>query len=154
MNVEYINPFIRSTQNTFETMLNLHPKKTGMRIKETPEAIYDVSAVIGLGGSASGVVTLSFPKEVVLQVVSNFIGEPMRSLNMEVADAVGELVNMISGGAKTDLNNMGFNLSLALPNVVMGSDHQIWKKRDVPCVVLDFECEAGNFAIEVSLIEK
>jgi len=151
MKVEYINPFITSTVNVFSTMMGVTPKKTDLFVKEAPEASYDVSAMIGLSGNVTGVVTLSFPKDCALKVVSRFIGSEIKILDREVADGIGELVNIISGGAKSDLNKLGLGLSIALPNVVIGKSHQVWRTRDVPCICILFECDLGKFSIEVSL---
>ncbi len=66
----------------------------------------------------------------------------------DFADAVGELANMIAGGAKRHLGNLA---SITVPSVVIGSGHVIARLTDVPCIVIPCQTDAGSFAVEVSI---
>ena len=101
MKVEFINPFIESTFAVFKAMLNLEPKKDKLYIKENSNPTYDVSGIIGLVGDVSGSVVISFPEDLVLLMVENFVGEKKETVDDDVVDAVGELVNIIAGNAKS-----------------------------------------------------
>ena len=58
MQVEYINPFIQSVANVFRTMLNCELERKSLSLKDNSSPTYEVSAVIGLTGKASGAVVL------------------------------------------------------------------------------------------------
>jgi len=60
-----------------------------------------------------------------------------------------ELANIIAGNAKKDLFNL--NVSISLPNVVIGKNHQIACPSDVKSFVVPFTSEIGNLVLEVSL---
>jgi chemotaxis protein CheX len=45
------------------------------------------------------------------------IGEKYDEMNEEVADCVGELTNMISGDARSQLQKVGFDFTAAIPTV-------------------------------------
>jgi len=149
MDVSYINPFIISTIETFQKMLKSEAKPGQVQLKNDTTYTYDVSGVIGLSGEAQGSICLSFPKLIALKVVSALVGAEIKIIGPEVADAIGEIANIIAGNAKQHLTQ--FNLSISLPKVIMGKDHKIASQRGVPTIVVPFDCPLGNFAMEVSL---
>lgn len=149
MDVAYINPFVISTIETFKKMLSSEAKPGKVSLKNDSVHSYDVSGIIGLSGEAQGSICLSFPKIMALKVVSQLVGSEIKVIGAEVADCIGELANIIAGNAKQHLTQ--FNLSISLPKVVMGKDHHIASQRGVPTIVVPFECQYGEFAMEVSL---
>ena len=152
MKVEYINAFVESTVNALQTMAMLSPKREEIKIKKEGEsATFDISGLIGIAGEAVGSVVLSFPESTALKVVSNFIGEEVTEVNRDVLDAIGELTNIIAGGAKKIFSEHGHHFKISIPNVVHGKDHKINRPKNVPCILVTFNSEAGKFAVEVSL---
>ncbi len=152
MNVEYINPFINSTINALTTMCSLSPTRGKPYLKTDPdEAFADISAIIGLAGEANGWVAVSFPRGTALKVAANMLGEKKVSIDADVQDAVGEIVNMIAGGAKADFSQKNLSFKIAIPTVVVGPNHLLSQKRDVPCIVIPFTAEGETFYIEVCL---
>ncbi|BAI79623.1 conserved hypothetical protein [Deferribacter desulfuricans SSM1] len=153
MKAEHINPFIESTLSVFETMLGIKPKKKSVGLKKGDEPSYDISGVIGLTGQAVGSVVVSFPESLALKVVSKFIGEEKVDIDDDVIDAVGELINMIAGGAKKIFTDRGLKFKISIPNVITGKGHKIKRPSNVPCIAVFFEIDGEIFAIEVSLKE-
>ncbi|MBD3318224.1 MAG: chemotaxis protein CheX [Chitinivibrionales bacterium] len=152
MNVNYVNPFIKSTIETFGTMLGESLKPGKPTAKKSPFPTYDVSGIIGLSGNAQGAISISFPKAVALKIASKMLGSPVKVVGFEMADAIGELVNIIAGRAKKDL--IGYELSISLPNVVMGTDHVLNSISNCPTIVVPFRLSLGDMTMEVSLTTK
>ena len=151
MKAEYVNPFLQATINVLSTMAMLSPKPGKPRIKENDIAVGDITGIIGLTGHSEGSLAVSFSEECALKVVENMIGEKYEELNEEVADAVGELTNMISGDARSQLQKAGFDFTAAIPTVVRGKNHSI---RHVSpggtTLMIPFTTDSGNFYIEAS----
>ncbi len=152
MDVSFINPFMRATLDTFKTMLNTDAKPGVPQLKKEKMPTYDVSGIIGLSGDAKGSITISFPKIMALKVVSVMIGVKLKVIGPELTDGIGEIANIIAGNAKQHLN--GLNLSISLPNVVVGKEHTLVTQKDVPTLVIPYTTEMGNFSIEVTLKTK
>lgn len=152
MDVSYVNPFITSTLDTFKTMLNVEATPGKPTAKKEPFSIYDVSGIIGLAGDAQGSIAISFPKIVALKVVSALLGTELKVIGPELVDGIGEIANIITGNAKQFFND--YNLSISLPNVVVGKDHVLSGQKGIPTLVVPFNCPFGKFAIEVSLRTK
>lgn len=149
MDSSYIKPFIASAQNVFQMMLQL-PVEIGEPTRKQPgKPSYDVSGIIGLSGDVEGTVVLSFPTKTAERVVSLFAGEDLTQAHEDFADAVGELVNMISGGAKAQFE--GKQVSIACPSVIVGQNHLVLSRKDVLCIELPCSCDCGEFSLEVSM---
>ncbi len=149
MNVSYVNPFITSTLETFKTMLDVEVKPGVPHAKTEPLPTHDVSGIIGLSGGAQGSIAISFPKRLALQLVSKMLGMEVKVMGSDVTDGIGEIANIIAGNAKQHLN--GLDLSISLPNVVVGKDHVLATQKSIPTLVVPFASDMGEFTMEVSL---
>ena len=149
MNVKLINPFINATINVLETMAFVNVTAGKPYVKKDNVAVGDVTGVLGLTGVANGTVSVTFEEKCILTVVSNMFGETMTELNNEIADAVGELTNMISGQARRELEEVGKVFKAAIPSVITGRNHSITHYTDGPKIAIPFSTENGDFTIEV-----
>jgi len=148
MNVAYINPFISATVACFKNMVFTEAKQGAPTVKREPFPRYDISGIIGLSGGAQGAISLCFPLPSALAAVSAMIGTPITEAGVDLADAIGEIANIIAGFAKRDL--AGLNLSISLPNVIINS-HVLSGLSGVPTIIVPFTSPLGPFAMEVSL---
>jgi chemotaxis protein CheX len=130
-------------------MLGIEVKPEKPNIKTSPYPTYDISGIIGLSGTAQGNIAISFPKIIALKIVSKMIGTDIKVVGPELADGIGELANIIAGNAKKDLTQ--FQLSISLPNVIIGKGHTIANPSGVPAMIVPFVSPLGNFAMEISL---
>jgi chemotaxis protein CheX len=145
----YVTPFIKSVQNVFETMLQLPVQIGEPSLKRSGAPSFDVSGIIGMSGDVEGSIVLSFPTATAERVVSLFVGEDMEHTHDDFPDAIGVLVNMISGGAKAQFG--GRRVSISCPSVVVGKAHAVHGAKDVVCIHLPCQTDCGDFAVEVSI---
>jgi chemotaxis protein CheX len=151
MDAAYIRPFIASIQNVFSTMMQLPVQVKEPRIKAGSAGEYDISGIIGMSGDVVGSVVLSFPNDTAQRVVALFCGQPLAIGTPDFADAIGELVNMVSGGAKGMFT--GKKVSISCPSVVVGSKHHIARQSDTPCIVIPCSTDCGELVIEIAIKE-
>jgi len=148
INPTLIMAFVKSTKNVLSTMVGLEPRLGKPHVKIQPHPTYDVSGIIGFSGEVTGTVVVSFSEATAVEIVKAFSGDRLTTDNPDFADAVGELCNMIAGNAKKDF---GLEASISVPSVVIGSNHQVARMRDVPCIVIPCNCDAGEFTVEVNI---
>ena len=148
LDVKLMAPFIRSVQSVFTTMVRTTVVVQRPSFKTEPVPAFDVSGIIGFSGDITGMVVVSFQKLAAVKLVAAFAGMEMDPAGPDFSDAIGELTNMIAGGAKTDL---GANASISCPSVIIGTGHTIARLRDVPCLLVPCETPFGPFALEVSI---
>jgi chemotaxis protein CheX len=150
MDPSYITHFMQSIQNLFSTMLQLEVKLLEPTLKQDPVPSCDISGIIGLSGDVVGSVVFSLPTETATMVVSRFTGEDATGMSNETcSDAIGELVNMISGGAKAKFE--GRNINMSCPSVIIGKNHTVAIQKEIPCVVIPCETECGSFCVEIAI---
>jgi chemotaxis protein CheX len=151
MNVSFINPFIAATLQALEVMAAVRPERGKPFVKAGVSAQGDISGVIGLAGEAAGSVAVTFPAGLAKKIYAGMVGQEAPDLNEEVRDAVGELANMIAGGAKAVLAQEGYHFRIAIPSIIVGKGHTIEHRGKGPCLVVPFTLEGETFWLEVSL---
>ena len=149
MQVEYINPFIQSLTNVFRTMLNCELERKSLSLKDNTSPTYEVTGVIGLTGKASGAVVLSLSRSVSFKVVETLLDVEVNEINADVVDALGELTNMVAGGAKAELSN--YEMSLRMPSMITGRNHAIKFPSSIRPICVGFGTPWGPLSLEVGL---
>lgn len=151
MKSDYINPFIKATENTFMEMMNVKVENSNPYVYRGAEDLYDVSAIIGLAGEARGLVVLSFSRESCLKFSEAFTGIKSDDIDEIVCDAIGEIVNIIAGNSKEGL--LQFRIYISLPKVVFGKlDMRL--PRNLPTITVPYESGLGPFNLTVGLKEE
>lgn len=151
MNVEFINPFLSSMLNVMSTMamMELTPEKP--KLKQGEVAKGDVSGLIGMvSDQAKGSLSITFEGSLAIATMKNMVGEGPDEVNEEITDLVGEITNMVTGGAKRMLSEKGFEFDMATPMVVSGASHTINHKAEGPVVIIPLSSEHGKAYIEFS----
>ncbi|MFT6586601.1 MAG: chemotaxis protein CheX [Cognaticolwellia sp.] len=151
MNVEFINPFLSSMLNVMTTMaqMELIPEKP--RLKKNEIAKGDVSGLIGMvSEQTKGSLSITFEGKLALATMKKMVGEGPDVINEEITDLVGEITNMVTGGAKRMLSEKGIEFDMATPMVVSGPGHSIHHMADGPIVIIPLTSEFGNAYIEFS----
>ncbi|HAN98077.1 MAG TPA: chemotaxis protein CheX [Planctomycetaceae bacterium] len=152
MQAEFINPFIVSFTTTFQTMLNQSVTRGKLALSDSLDGLYEVNGVIGLSGNAVGTIVLSFQEQVALKAASTLLLTEAVELDEDVTDAVGELTNMVAGAAKAKLDQ--YNLSISLPNVIVGHQIDVRFPSTVTPILVPFTCEWGEIRMQVGLAVK
>jgi len=154
MHPEFVNSFIRATINVFSTMARLTPRPGKPALKKGNIADGDVTGVLGLMGHAEGSLAVSLSASCALKAVENMLGERHEEVNDEVADAVGELTNMISGDARARLERIGYAFTAGIPTVLRGKGRPVKHvARGGPILLIPFTTEEGNFYVEACFAE-
>lgn len=155
LDTEFLNPFIKGTVETFSTQLqqNLDPQKPF--VKKGVGAIdsnVDIAGVISLTcPSFTGSISICFSSDVFLKIYEIMVGEKHETINTEVQDAAGEILNIIYGQAKTELKNKGYQLEKALPTVMVGQKLQLHHGANKTVLIIPFKSAMGDFHLEVML---
>ncbi|GAC34916.1 chemotaxis protein CheX [Paraglaciecola polaris] len=150
MNAEFINPFIAALRNVLSTMaqIELVPGKPQKKTDTTAQG--DVSGLIGMvGDDITGSLSITFETSVALKVMQNMLGEQLEKVNDDVADMVGEITNMICGGAKNELGKLGYNFGMATPVVVFGKDHTLSHTASGRKLIMPFASDHGKIFLEM-----
>ncbi len=156
---DLIGDIVEATSDVLSTMASFEVKaKEFVQRKGTPEclditACMDITGILGFSGGRKGSVLITFTEAIALKVVGGMLGVKLSKIDADVRDGVGEIVNMIAGGAKTRLQRKGVFFDLSIPNTIIGQNHQITAPASAVRTRIDFESCAGDFFMEVHLKE-
>jgi chemotaxis protein CheX len=136
---QYIQPFINVCINVFKDFLGCElTVERPYFIDSNSVEEWDISAIIGLTGEARGAVVISMKKELALKLTDILTGSKHHSLDDEVADAIGEIINIIAGNAKKGLEE-AFRLVISLPTIIEGKKHSIrWPSNQARIICIPF----------------
>jgi chemotaxis protein CheX len=147
MNAEFINPFIAALLNVLQTMAQVELLPGKPKKKSDNQSRGQVSGLIGMvGDNIQGSMSISFDEALVLEIMHKMFGERIDS---DVQDLVGEITNMICGGAKNELGQKGYDFGMATPMVVSGKSHTINHQVDGKKMVMPFSHASGNLYLEM-----
>jgi chemotaxis protein CheX len=153
-----VNAVVSATKDIFLTMANMEVTVKEVKPQSEYQSKGDISALIGImGESGEGMLSLSFPLDLASIVVGNLLGTPPSKISpSDRTDGVGELVNMISGNAKTILSRESESTyTLSLPNIILGANHTITAyPKNAPFLVIVFETQELNFEMQVTFKAK
>jgi chemotaxis protein CheX len=153
----FVGPFVDSALKTFATMLDSSVTRKEVYIKKNHTMFGDITGTIGLSGTLSGSASLSFPAPVAVYCVQKLLGADTAEeiTHDDIQDCVGEIVNMVAGGAKTVLHSTEYNMDFTLPTIVSGRGHELYHRPDITDVSVIFELESvGEFALDVCIASK
>lgn len=90
------------------------------------------TALIGFAGALSGLceIRLSIPASIAI-TEAMLPGTPVTAESELLCDAVGELCNLLAGGWKNRLPELGALCSLSVPTVIGGEEYQIHRPANV-----------------------
>jgi chemotaxis protein CheX len=150
---QYIQPFIDVCSNVFKEFVGVD-LKTGRPYFADKETIYewDISSVIGLTGEAKGAVVVSMKKTLVLRLTEMLTNSKHTEIDDDVVDAIGEIVNIIAGNVKKNLEE-AFRLVISLPTIIQGKGHQIkWSNAQARIICIPFEVFDGeSFCLSIAI---
>lgn len=153
MKAEFINPFLSSAALVFKQVAGLEVKRGSLGLKSRIEPSYEVVIAFGVVGDVKGDVAYSMRKETALKIASTMaMGMPFESLDNEIArSAIGELGNMITGGAMTELAARGIQADISPPTIVVGEGLKVYSV--VPAIVIPLSTDLGEIELSVALQE-
>jgi len=151
INVEFVNPFLESLLNVLTTMAKTEATHRPPGLKKTQVATGDVTGIIGMvGNKVKGSLSISFSEQAALHITNNMLGEDLTKIDETVTDMVGEITNMVTGGAKRILGDSGHDFQMATPTVIAGPNHEIHHHCEGRVIQIPFDSKNGSFYVEVS----
>jgi chemotaxis protein CheX len=109
-----------ATQEVFEIMLGCQVKPVE---PSEPKLEGGFTAIVGLAGALCGVVTVRCSAKTAGQITKSMLGNTADSAE-EVADALGEICNMIAGNFKNKLAGTDERCMLSVPTVISGGEYR------------------------------
>lgn len=117
-----------------------------------PTAEAEVTAMVGLAGPISGVLSLRCSAAVSIEIAGRMLGLTGSDAESHRCDAVGETCNMVAGAFKAKLSELQNSCMLSVPTVITGNDYAVHpllvgNRMDVPFL---FDGQVVCLSLEIS----
>ncbi len=153
MKVEYINAFIKATQEVFKTMVQVEISTGKPYVKESPYVADSLIIVLGITGDVKGQAAINMPEKLAKSFASAMMmGMPVSELDELSKSALSELSNMIMGNAATLLFNIGVSVDITPPTLMIGDNVQVYPGT-MTTIGIPLFCEVGEFVLNLSIKE-
>lgn len=146
---------VQHLREVFSTMLSMTPETSDS--KELPQTANRVTGVVGMAGEEiDGVLYLHLGDDLAVKAASAMLGiGPEDGLGeAEVNDVVGEITNMVAGGLKSHLNDLGAGCAMSTPGIIRGSSFVVETVPEVVRELLGFDCEGSRLLVELHIHSK
>jgi len=137
---QYIQPFIKVCETVFKEFCQTDVKagRVFFVSKHEYETEWDISGIIGLSGEASGAVAISLKSVTAIRVTKTLTGQDHQTIDSDVTDAVGEIINIIAGNVKKNFEEE-LKIKISLPSIVRGKAHTIvWPSEKTRIICIPF----------------
>lgn len=155
INAIFIDAFLKASINTLKVQCRYEVSAEKPYILNPEMKLpTEIVGVIGLTSNVfRGTITLCFTEKLYLEVMGSMFGETYSAVRDELSDGAGELLNIIFGTAKSILVNEGFQVEMAIPTVIRGSNI---KMNSMPggngtTIVVPFSTKSDKLYVLVSL---
>src|SRR6266853_4408304 len=96
------------------------------------ETKLNVTAMVGLAGQLCGVLSVRCDEKAAALMTSRMLGVALDKVGPEVADALGEICNMVAGNFKNKIAGLAEGCMLSPPTVITGNDYKLHSMADPP----------------------
>jgi chemotaxis protein CheX len=156
IDVQLLNPFITATLDCLTQMAGLQPERKRLFVKNDPVMHGNITGIIGMSNGLTGSCSVSFPTSIAKVIVGKLLGEAPDQLSDEmIHDGIGEVANMVAGGAKRQFIASGHRFDISTPTVIVGErPTSLFNPVDtmaIACEFLPWPGAAETFLIEIAL---
>jgi CheY-specific phosphatase CheX len=151
---KFLGSVVKNTVKVFQIQCNmaLTPEKPAVRSLEEKDEV-SIAGVISMTSSvAECTIALCFTKEAFLETYASMFSEEVTVITDEMRDAAAELLNIIYGQTKIELNNIhGMDIQKSVPSVVFGSQLILRNQNTQKMIVVPLAAKNGKCFIQISI---
>jgi chemotaxis protein CheX len=148
--VEFVNPFIQAATEVLEAELGAEAQRGNLRLQKSAFTTDEVTALVGVTGTVSGMVLYSMSQSTALSIVSRMMGQEFAEFDALAQSGIGELGNVITGRAGVLLSEAGFASNITPPALVVGKGTMV-TTLDLNRLVFPIETDVGGLEVHVVL---
>ena len=151
MQLNFLNPVLDACQNVMKAMADLSfvAEKPELREIKTPQLGSTTTGLICMKSpSRCASVAIIFTEEVLDNISLRMLPDELEKSEYLAFDLVGEISNMIIGGAKALLLQQGYTFEITLPTVISGHEYLIAHQASAPIIRIPLKSDIGTFHLE------
>ena len=147
---QLVSQTIADVQAIFSNMLGIDLMHLPLEVDPMSQFQDCVSAMVGLGGTYSGLVSVHVPSDMAKNFAGAMLGMEVDEVDQDVFDALGEIANMTAGSFKQHISKGGSDVRISTPSVISGKDYIVQCKQ-CDSINLLFDVDEEWFVVSVAL---
>jgi chemotaxis protein CheX len=136
-----------AAREVFELMLGCH---LTVHTPSNGEPL-NITAMVGLAGQLCGVMRICCSRKSATIMASKMLGVEEDKIGSELADAMGEICNMVAGNFKNKIAGLSDGCMLSVPTVITGSDYDLHSPADSESLELKLLFEDMPLVISLAI---
>lgn len=153
--MDLIEPISYSTLRVFSEYLKLEIREKSVTTRDQLLPRFEITILLDIFfDDFEGKVVLNMSKRLALKIYEILVEEPAEEFDNEVKDAVAEVVNMITGNAKSEFERHGIYYKLGTPLVVESREGVIISAMNMKFLSSVYWTSEGFFDLSFSLYKK
>ena len=142
----------KSIQDITATMLNCKSERIPFESVEiVPPGL---SAIVGFGGKISGFIAINLSPESACNLAEKLLGMEFKEMDDIVADAMGEIVNMVAGGMKKNASRNADLFKISIPSIVYGTDYSTHAPKNSQRLSIGIKMNSCTFSVQLIFAHK
>jgi chemotaxis protein CheX len=112
---------------------------------------HEFTSMVGLAGQLCGVLSVRCDEKSARLMTSKMLGVEVDQVGEEMADALGEICNMVAGNFKNKIIGLGDGCMLSPPTVITGGDYTTYSVADKPALEVRLLFETMPLVISLEI---
>jgi chemotaxis protein CheX len=108
-----------------------------------------LSAIVGFGGRISGYIAIHLAPKSACTLAASLLGMTFNEMDDIVADAMGEMVNMLAGGLKKFASQDEDLFKISIPSIVYGNDYSTHAPKNSERLLIGVRTEFCTFSVQL-----
>jgi chemotaxis protein CheX len=150
MNAKYIAPVTTAVQNVFGTMIGLPVVAGRAYFKKEKQPSTEVVSMISMSGPVSGFVGIGTSSKLAFSLAAKLLECTIDGPSESCIDAIGEIINMIAGNAKSEFPDP--NISISVPKVWFNPSGPLYPD-NVPIITIPFDVQGEAFLVDLAVVK-
>ena len=151
MKTEFVNPFVTAAIEVLQQEAKVKTVQKGtLSLESSARTSKDITILIGITGSISGLVLYCISTPTALKIVEAMAGEKYETFDKMAQSAIAEFANMVTGNASIGLEKAGYPCKISPPTLIIGKNTEI-STVNVQRIVIPFNTGIGQIEIDVAL---
>ena len=150
MKVQFVNPFVTAACDVLAAETGVAPTRGSLVIEQNPYTTEDVTAVVGMSGTARGSIYVSMSEATALAIVGKMMGSELTVFDELAQSGIAEFSNVVAGNASIALADQGLETQITPPLMLVGAGARI-TSFDLMRIVVPLTTPFGIVKVHVAL---
>lgn len=149
-----VNAFSKSTVNIIKKFSASRVRKGEIKIyKNIINNVGGVVVFVCITGDLEGRLIFSMTKETALKLASALNMERMKNINDLFIATLKEFVNMVAGGAISEVADKKIDLDMTPPTILMSREVAVFEKMDDKILSINYKTDIGDIFMNLHISE-